>query len=380
MIKESYKESEISKEVIIQILDSYFESKKNQANKESSRLFQEIFIEYLQSISGKGSPVAFANKVRISKIILDDLGIKKLCDINYDLVSIFLNSLTSREYKKNGKDSLYSQAYINKIFLVTRSAIQYMENRDLISEPFSHKLEKPISRKYQEKIQKALTPEEIKMLIDAMEQKPMLQALITVLAYTGIRPGEAYALKITDFDFEKRTVKIDRALSVDIKTDIKHQYSHSSRPVIKSLKNEIGSHRECAHRVLTVGENVIRAILSLRDSETESIKELKRIKGTSDYIFTAPTDGELKRPDYYINEYRRQLKSKNINGNYNFYRFRHTYCTMLFRDLKLNPKTVQYLMGDNSLDMVIRVYHSVNKNDLISASADFSKIMDTLLK
>lgn len=380
MIKESYKESEISKEVIIQILDSYFESKKNQANKESSRLFQEIFIEYLQSIAGKGSPVAFANKVRISKIILDDLGIKKLCDINYDLVSIFLNSLTSREYKKNGKDSLYSQAYINKIFLVTRSAIQYMENRDLISEPFSHKLEKPISRKYQEKIQKALTPEEIKMLIDAMEQKPMLQALITVLAYTGIRPGEAYALKITDFDFEKRTVKIDRALSVDIKTDIKHQYSHSSRPVIKSLKNEIGSHRECAHRVLTVGENVIRAILSLRDSETESIKELKRIKGTSDYIFTAPTDGELKRPDYYINEYRRQLKSKNINGNYNFYRFRHTYCTMLFRDLKLNPKTVQYLMGDNSLDMVIRVYHSVNKNDLISASADFSKIMDTLLK
>ena len=146
----------------------------------------------------------------------------------------------------------------------------------------------------------------------------MLQALVTVLAYTGIRPGEAYALKITDFDFEKRTVKIDRALSVDIKTDIKHQYSHSSRPIIKSLKNEIGSHRECAHRVLTVGENVIRAILSLRDSETESIKELKRIKGTSDYIFTAPTDGELKRPDYYINEYRRQLKSKNINGNYNF--------------------------------------------------------------
>jgi integrase len=62
-----------------------------------------------------------------------------------------------------------------------------------------------------------LTPDELdKVLSTAHESEPEYYPVLLTLARTGIRPGEAIALKWDDLNFEKRQVLIERAMSAGI--------------------------------------------------------------------------------------------------------------------------------------------------------------------
>jgi integrase len=51
------------------------------------------------------------------------------------------------------------------------------------------------------------------LLAVTAEHRPRYHALFAVMVKAGLRPGEAFALKPGDFDWQERTVRIERALS-----------------------------------------------------------------------------------------------------------------------------------------------------------------------
>lgn len=55
-----------------------------------------------------------------------------------------------------------------------------------------------------------MTPEEVEAMASAID--PRYRALVLLLAYSGLRPGEAAALRADDIDFEHRTVYVSRKL------------------------------------------------------------------------------------------------------------------------------------------------------------------------
>ena len=57
------------------------------------------------------------------------------------------------------------------------------------------------------------TKEEYLKFIDAMMDKPMLYYAFEILYWCGIREGELLALTPADFDFEKKTLRINKVLS-----------------------------------------------------------------------------------------------------------------------------------------------------------------------
>lgn len=270
----------------------------------------------------------------------------------------------------------------NKVYTNLKCVVKYAVKKKLLSENIMEDIDKPVAKKYVEDKNKALTYEEVSMIINSLSNKPMFQTMITIMAYTGIRPGEAYALKFSDFDYDKKTVTIKRTLSERKNADVKMKKTSGAEPLIKMLKNERGSKQEYARRLLKLSDNVLGLVKRWEESiKSNPTLVLKReANGTAEYLFTKPTDGKLGLPFYYGDEYKKELKRHGVDGSYyNMYRFRHTLCTSLFKEYNKDPKTVQLTMGDNSMDMVMRVYNSVDKSDVLAASGAYSNGLDTVL-
>lgn len=87
------------------------------------------------------------------------------------------------------------------------------------------------------------TKEEYLKFADAMMDKPMSYYAFEMLYWTGIREGELLALTSADFDFEKRTVTIDKSFQHlngrDIITSPKTEKSNRTIQLPKFLCDEM---------------------------------------------------------------------------------------------------------------------------------------------
>ena len=102
---------------------------------------------------------------------------------------------------------------------------------------------------------------------------------------------------------------------------------------------------------------------------------LKRINGTEEYLFCGPR-GQFWLYRDYKQDYERLLDSHNIDSQKMFpYRFRHTVCTRLLRQGH-SLKAVQLVMGDNTPDMILRVYANLNKEDVFKAGDKLAEELD----
>ncbi|MEM1484254.1 tyrosine-type recombinase/integrase [Oscillospiraceae bacterium PP1C4] len=190
-------------------------------------------------------------------------------------------------------------------------------------------------------------------------------------------------MQYSDFDFVNKTISIKRAISLDTNVDIKSKKASNSVPLVKELKNERkGKINFVARRVIRINDEVLSAVQFYWETINSNSKlvAMRQANDTQEFLFTAPSDGKIKLPNYYLAEYRKELKRNGIDSEeYNMYRFRHNYCTRLVRDLKLDIKTVARMMGDSSVDMVMRVYQSVHNEDTLMGSALFAESMSRVL-
>lgn len=87
----------------------------------------------------------------------------------------------------------------------------------------------------------AYTVHEIHALIQAMQDLPIVQRLLTVLYFTGIRPEEIRGLKYSDLDESRQVLEIRRTVVVnDVIEDTKTKASKSAIPVINIVKEALG--------------------------------------------------------------------------------------------------------------------------------------------
>ena len=72
------------------------------------------------------------------------------------------------------------------------------------------------------------------------------------------------------------------------------------------------------------------------------------------------------------------LKNGLSASEYTPYRFRYNCYTRLLR-LNVNLKAVQLIMGDNTSEMVMKVYANLDKSDILKGSTSFSESIDETL-
>lgn len=349
-------------------------------------LFRDYFFRYIKSLNGSARSRTYSSTVRTASHIIDGLGNYKMSEINKTVLKEFINGFTKKTYTKNKQKGpeYYSQSEIDKVFHLLHAAIIEASSEDgdhFLRTDFMANIKIPRSNRFESEYC-ALTDDEIRMLTNIVSENEMINVWILLMLYTGVRPSEALALKFSDIDYERKTVSIMRTLSYEDNIDpITLKRRGPRKAIITSLKNERGKNQiNYQKRTLKVGDKILE-VLQQWESIVKSDKELmkmKKDKGTEEYIFSG-SKGQLWLYDDYKQVYKRLLKKHGLSiSQYNPYRFRHNCCTRLFR-LGINLKAVQLIMGDNTPDMVMRVYANLDKSDVLKGSQDYSDSLDIAL-
>ena len=294
-----------------------------------------------------------------------------------------MNDLREDRYckgKVNPTYCYYSQTKLNNVFdLLHRFILEYSNDETrtaLLPKDYMAGMKKPRTKALRADEPKPYTVEEISKILEAVKSDLMIYCWVFLMAELGCRPSEALALQFSDIDFGQHTVRICKTLGKEADFDpVTHKRTSKFRPVIKDLKNDNGKkHRESFQiRTLKVSTRTLEVVRILQQeiSRNKRLTRLKREHGTEDFLFTG-RNGELGIYEDYTQRYKRLLKKVGLSGSeMNPYRFRHTVCTDLFRR-NVNIKTVQMIMGDDTADMILKVYANIQKEDMLLASEELS--------
>ncbi len=340
----------------------------------------DLINTYFEKMNGVNQSRTFCRNLTLSKHISVGLGEYNIHKINGDVLQQFINSFSNEKYKRGGKISFYSQDTINRVYNLLHTIIVEGVDRGYFPHDLMHKIRKPSTKKCTESKNKAFTDKEVNMIINSVKSDIFLKTYIHILLYTGMRPSEALAIKIQDIDFETGTISVNRTLSFSQKADIKSKKVGTPSPIIKNLKNERNGKKLLKKRVLKVSDTVLRVIRAwILHGQNDLFNEKKNLEGSQDFLFCG-INGQFKEPNYYFLKFKRHIEKQGLKyQQYNLYRFRHNFCTRSLRQ-GFDPKIVQALMGDETLEMVLRVYASINEDEVIKASEEFSQNMDYTLE
>jgi site-specific recombinase XerD len=279
-----------------------------------------------------------------------------------------LDELT-RSNLQNTLDSLsnYSSSTIDKARLVMKKMVEMAVDEELISKNVAMKVVSPRSkqmdnRSENEKIYLQTQLAEI-LSYAKDEPDPQLFTVLTLLAFTGMRPGELRGLEKRDVLFASNQLTIRQAATTEPKLDPNQALAAQGprKPVIGLTKSRSGV------RTLYLGKEIIAVIQKWLDY----LKATSSIQFESTLLFPN-SEGMILRDDVLNMKFRRFKKRHGLDDKFKLYRFRHTFCTNLFHE-KVDIKTVQKLMGDSTVDIILKVYTHVLDDDTKQAGEEINK-------
>lgn len=134
-------------------------------------------------------------------------------------------------------------------------------------------------------------------------------------------------------------------------------------------------------RTIPVSDELLATVKKLMD-EIKGNEELcqKRKEANTEYLLFTGPKGTMWTFDDYAQCYERLLLKSKLNpSQMNLYRFRHTFCTNLIMRGE-NLKTVQIFMGDNSPEMILRVYADIEKESILKSNVLRDRMADIMRK
>ena len=212
---------------------------------------------------------------------------------------------------------------------------------------------------------KALPPEVRTKFLEALnkDEANFIKPLCICLMFSGLRIGEALALKWENVDFANKTLKVEQAITQEPKFD--------SDGKVTSRVTIVGDTKTtCSVREIPITDIVVNTLLAWREKQIERERTNRDVTAE----LTAPTSFIFANDDGSVRTYSgcrmifdRFIKRHNL-GKYNihFHGLRHTFSNMLF-EMNENPKAIQQLLGHRDVKTTLDIYNNVvNSNDKIS--------------
>lgn len=243
---------------------------------------------------------------------------KKLADIH----NIYIDQLTTKDIQRVINKSTTSVHLKNRRLQMTRSILEYALEQGYISKNPTNTIPKFKDHSVKEEKRKCLTESELKHILnDSMKKNIVYSVMIRLLAFSGLRIGEACALKWDDI--KCNTVSVNKTVT----RNSNGKLTISKPKTIQSIRNVI------------IDDDTLN-ILKLLDGEG--------------YIFK----GE-KHPYMDPQNFSRFIKK---NYDINPHMLRHTHASILFKT-GVNPKVIQKRLGHSSFETTMNVYTHLFEDD-----------------
>ncbi|MCI9081487.1 MAG: tyrosine-type recombinase/integrase [Lachnospiraceae bacterium] len=274
-----------------------------------------------------------------------------------------INSLVKSDIQKlidKASDDNYGYERQNKIKIILKDMLQRALEDDLI-------VKNPVSgiqlRAGKEINAKTLTVEEQSTFFDYC-RNTFYDNLFNVAVNTGLRPGELFALQLSDIDFDNGYIDVNKTLVYQKYLTDQRKEFHVEPPKTKQSYRKVPINSVC--------RKYLEAQIDLKQ-----IVSHKRPKQQNDYLFVTKFNTPLNSQIYSdaIKAVIRQINlTRPFDEQFNVFSghtFRHTFATRCFEN-GVDAKVVQGYLGHASLKMTMDLYTHVTDD---KASIDIEKIV-----
>lgn len=320
-----------------------------------SQYTQLTFEEYAVKILNEGVGKATTRTIEGHRLgirpMVELIGHKKMVD------------LTTQDLRKAFEVIRYKylKSNVTRSFNITRLMIQTAFENGEIPADIIGKMKCPTSKKPIEAEKfPTYSEEEIATLLKTSREYSLeLYTMFTLLECTGMRPGEMRGLEWSVFDAEKKTIRIKQAATVQFEKLESIRRQAKAKDIISVPKSAYSV------RTLRLSDLAVKALLEWNKYLSKS-RNQKR--ADSPYIFPN-AKGNFKSEtscQSIIQRYRAEFHLEGVT----FYKFRHTMCTRMI--LAGQPiSVIQRIMGDNTTDVIMKVYTHVNQEMAMKATEGF---------
>ena len=238
-----------------------------------------------------------------------------------------------------------SKTYVlyNHYLSVINRIFKYAVLMDILdSNPFD-KVIKPKSRQVQRK-GNFLTKEELKEFLKLAQTTTLSYffPLVHLMSYTGLRQGEALALKWSDIDFENKKITVNKtAVRIEGKQSLQ-------TPKTKNSK-----------RVISIDPTTLSILKSWKKDQIKIyFKNGKHFEGDDNFIFTNQR-GDWVHIHNFIRYFKRfiadhKLKPITPHG------LRHTHASLLF-SAGVEPKNISDRLGHSTVQITLDLYTHITE-------------------
>ncbi|KHE67025.1 site-specific integrase, partial [Halobacillus sp. BBL2006] len=186
--------------------------------------------------------------------------------------------------------------------------------------------------------------------------------MFLTLAYSGLRVGELIALKWSDIDMYKKTLRVTKTYyNPNNRTKEYQLLTPKTKGSIRTLKMDAG---------------VIEVLKRHKEHQGDLIDKMKNEYTQLDFVFAKEVQN-LGYPEFLktVNTHmRRLLKISGIHKELTPHSLRHTHTSLLI-EAGVGVKEIQQRLGHGDINTTMNIYAHITENMEEKASQKFSELM-----
>jgi len=225
---------------------------------------------------------------------------------------------------------------IRNVNMVMMAALSRAEKLELVRKNVARAVELPKQKKY---VAEVYDREEIARLL-AVAKGTSMETAINILIFLGLRRGELLALRFSDIDFEKNTVRISKSI---------HKVKGAF--VEKPPKTDAG------HRLLNAPPSLMEVLQKAREKYEREKAELGSKFHDGDFVIWRKGNGRPHDPDHFSYQFKQFITTNGFKC-IRLHDMRHTNASLLLT-LGVSPKVAQKRLGHSNFGITMDTYSHV---------------------
>ncbi|MGM7556957.1 tyrosine-type recombinase/integrase [Aerococcus christensenii] len=284
--------------------------------------------------------------------ILPPLGNKQIAHLKSSTIQRLINDWY-KHYVSYKKMYMYLKNLINYAILQGYLVVNPCNK---VKVPKAKKIEKEFSNRDAN----FYTKEQLEQVLSLLKSKAPLKwfCFFRLLAYSGLRRGEALALQWQDINFKKGTISVSRAL--------KRQKTGLYIGNTKNLSSV---------RTLDMDNKTLDILKEWKVYQQEYFLKRGYNLLTSDSFVFRREDSNFPIGDATPRNFFYKFCCNNNFPFINVHGFRHTHCSLLF-EAGVSMKDVKDRLGHNDIQTTMNIYAHVTPHSRKEASQKFAKYME----
>lgn len=314
--------------------------------KNNKYTFKQIYDLFLVEHKNTVKPGTYATTVRYAKLHI----LPKIANKRIDSFTVLDCQKLVNQWAEYFNSAKYPKGIAQQVF-------DYAIKMNIITDNPMRKVKLPKRKETINEVNKFYNTDELKHFFDCVKDYGNMKylAFFRLLAFTGMRKGEALALNWSDIDFEKKLVYITKGVVLD----------ENEIPMISTTKTK--------KSVRTVSLDA-ESIAILKKWKIEQAKELMSIGINSlnkhQLLFTYDAN-KLYRPSY-SNCWLEQIIKKYNLKKITMHGFRHSHCSLLF-EMGTPIQVVQDRLGHTNIKTTMDIYTHVTEKQRDDIAENFAK-------